>query len=80
MLEERLYPVRHKRFRIQGTGRSAGSHIDVAVTPDGKGFCLHVFDDRAKVATTLTVKVENAGAIPVGLCATCDRVTKAKQN
>ena len=79
-LREQKYPVPHKRFRIEGTGGSAGSHIDVAVTPEMRGSCLHVFDEGAEATTTLYFSLDGGRRFPVGLCAVCAKVTTAKQN
>jgi hypothetical protein len=75
-----LMEVPHKRFRIEGTGASAGSHIDVAVTPDMKGSCLHVFDGGEKVAASMNFSVEKGRLFPIGLCADCVKVSGANQN
>jgi hypothetical protein len=80
MMKEYEKPTKHKRFRIQGTGLSAGSHIDVALTPEGKGACLHVFLKGAKVAGKMTAAVEGKTQFPVDLCGDCKRVASARKN
>lgn len=79
-IEERQTPAPHKRFRIEGSGASLGSHVDVAVTPDMNGACLHIFDSGEAVTGKMYFSVEGGKRFPIRLCETCRKAVSAAKN
>lgn len=79
-MEERQEPVPHKRFRIEGSGASLGSHVDVAVTPDLTGACLDIFDAGAAEAGKMYFSVEGGKRFPIRLCEACRKAMSAAKN
>ena len=74
------HPRPHERQRLRLLGTETGMYLDYAWTPDGHGYCLHVFDEGAKTAHTLDANTAGKPTFPLELCVDCYRLAKSKQN
>lgn len=80
-MKEYSEPRPHKRFRIRGALANTGSHLDVAMTPDGTAYCLDVFLNDAPVVITVDASTDDgASTFPIQLCAACKRVMGVTKN